>query len=120
MADSKKYQGSCHCGTVKYEVELDLSGPVLACNCSMCGRTGALMTFAPAAQFQLQTGEATLTDYQFNTKNIHHLFCATCGVRPFARGTGRDGSPMCMINVRCLEGVDPTTLEVRHVDGKRL
>jgi len=118
MSDAKMYRGSCHCGAVKYEVELDLSGPVLACNCSMCGRTGSLMTFVPADKFRLLSGEGALTDYQFNTKNIHHLFCTTCGVRSFGRGTGRDGVATCMINVRCLEGVDPLSLEVKHVDGK--
>ena len=118
MSEAKQYRGSCHCGAVRYDVELDLSGPVLACNCSMCGRTGSLMTFVPADKFHLASGQDALTDYQFNTKNIHHLFCATCGVRSFARGTGPGGSAMCMINVRCLDGVVPMALEVKHVDGK--
>lgn len=118
MSQNKTYQGSCHCGNVKYQVELDLSGPVLACNCSMCGRTGSLMAFVPEAQFQLRSGEDSLSDYQFNTKKIHHLFCSNCGVRSFARGTGPGDSAMCMINVRCLDGVDPQTLQIEHWDGK--
>ena len=75
MSESKTYRGSCHCGNVKYEVELDLSGPVLACNCSMCSRTGSLMAFVPENQFRLLAGDQSLSDYQFNTKKIHHLFC---------------------------------------------
>jgi len=118
MSESKTYRGSCHCGNVKYEVAMDLSGPVLACNCSMCGRTGSLMTFVPEEKFTLTAGEGSLSDYQFNTKNIHHLFCSNCGVRSFGRGTGHGGAGMCMINVRCLEGVDPLALQVKHVDGK--
>jgi hypothetical protein len=118
MSESKTYQGSCHCGNVKYQVELDLSGPVLACNCSICTRTGSLMAFVPEEQFQLLSGEGSLSDYQFNTKKIHHLFCSTCGVRSFARGTGPGGSAMCMVNARCLEGVDPLALEVKRWDGK--
>lgn len=118
MSESRTYQGSCHCGNVKYEVALDLSGPVLACNCSMCGRTGSLMTFVPEEAFRMLSGEDSLSDYQFNTKNIHHLFCRNCGVRSFARGTGPGGKAMRMINVRCLEGVDPQTLQIKHVDGK--
>ena len=118
MNQNKTYRGSCHCGNVKYDVELDLSGPVIACNCSMCGRTGALMAFVPEDKLQLLTGAASLSDYQFNTKNIHHLFCSNCGVRSFARGTGPGGDAMCMVNVRCLEGVDPSTLDVKPWDGK--
>jgi hypothetical protein len=118
MSESKTYRGSCHCGNVKYEVELDLSGPVMACNCSICGRTGSLMAFVPEEKFTLLAGAASLTDYQFNTMNIHHLFCSNCGVRSFARGTGPSGSAMCMVNARCLEGVDPLALEVKRWDGR--
>jgi hypothetical protein len=118
MSSSTTYRGSCHCGNVTYDVELDLSGPVLACNCSICTRTGSLMAFVPTDKFQLLSGEESLTDYQFNTKQIHHLFCSNCGVRSFARGVRPDGAPMCMINARCLEGVDPSALQVKHWDGK--
>jgi len=84
----------------------------------MCGRTGSLMTFVPENKFQLLSGDDSLSDYQFNTKRIHHLFCGNCGVRSFARGTGPGDSAMCMINVRCLDGVDPLKLELTHYDGK--
>jgi hypothetical protein len=118
MAEIKEYKGSCHCGKVTYNVSLDLTAPATACNCSICGRTGTLLTFVPAAQFKLERGDDVLTDYQFNKKHIHHLFCSTCGVRSFARGTGPDGKEMVAINARCLEGVDPKTLNIREFDGR--
>jgi hypothetical protein len=118
MGETKTYVGGCHCGKVRYHVSLDLSAPAVACNCSICGRTGTLLTFVPASQFTLERGEDALTDYQFNKKIIHHLFCSTCGVRSFARGTGRDGSPMVAINARCLEGVDPAELQIQAYDGR--
>lgn len=119
MGEKREYEGSCHCGKVRYTVSADLSGEVMTCNCSMCRRTGALLTFVPAAQFELKQGEDALTDYQFNKKVIHHLFCSTCGVRSFARGTGPDGSQMVAVNARCLEGVDAGTLKIQHIDGAR-
>jgi hypothetical protein len=111
------YQGSCHCGAVRYSVDLDLEKPVTACNCSICGRTGTLLTFVPAGSFKLEAGEDSLTDYQFKRKHIHHLFCKVCGVRSFARGAGPQGQPMVAINARCLEGVDLSKLNVNHFDG---
>jgi hypothetical protein len=36
----------------------------------------------------------------------------------FARATGPDGTPMVAINVRCLEGVDPYSLEPTRFDGR--
>jgi hypothetical protein len=119
MANEKKYNGSCHCGKVRYEVSLDLAaGNVMACNCSMCGRKGTLLTFVPAEEFKLISGEDALTHYQFNKKVIDHSFCSTCGVTSFARGINpRDGKAMVAINARCLEGVQPEKLTIKHYDG---
>jgi hypothetical protein len=117
MGETKTYEGGCHCGKVRYSVDADLSGELLSCNCSMCGRAGSLLTFVPVAQFQLKQGEDALTDYQFNTKNIHHLFCSTCGVRSFARGKGPGGAEMVAINARCLEGIDVGQLKIKQIDG---
>jgi hypothetical protein len=118
MSDPKTYQGGCHCGKVRYEVSLDLAAPVIACNCSICGRTGTYLQFVPAEKFTLRSGEESLTDYQFNTKTIHHLFCKVCGVRSFARGKTKDGKETAAINVRCLDDVDLQALNVQQFDGK--
>jgi hypothetical protein len=86
----------------------------------MCGRTGTLLTFVSADDFKLLSGEDSLTDYQFNKQVIHHLFCKVCGVKPFARGKNRDNSDMVAVNVRCLDGVDPSQLQVKSFDGKSI
>jgi hypothetical protein len=115
-AETKTYEGSCHCGKVRYEATCALNGAI-ACNCSMCRRKGTLLTFVPEEQFKLHQGEDALTDYQFGKKTIHHLFCSTCGVTSFARGSSPDGKTMIAINVRCLDGVDPEKLSLTHHDG---
>lgn len=111
------HTGGCHCGAVRYRVEIDLTKPVIQCNCSICARTGTLLAFVPESGFTLEKGEQNLTDYQFNKQVIHHLFCKTCGVRSFARGSG-PGGPMVAINTRCLDDVDANTLNIQHFDGK--
>jgi hypothetical protein len=111
------YQGSCHCQEVRFEVDVDLAHPI-TCNCSYCQRRGSILAFAPASSFSLQSGEGKLTEYRFNTKNIQHLFCSVCGMESFARAMGPDGTPMVAINVRCLEGVDPYSLEPTMFDGR--
>lgn len=114
------HHGSCHCGAVQFDADLDLDN-LMTCNCSICGRTGAIMAFAPGSQLHRITGDDKLTDYQFGKKNIHHLFCSVCGVRPYGLGKGHDGAEWAMINVRCLDGVDTHTLKVtRQYDGKNL
>lgn len=118
MPENKTFEGGCHCGDVRYRVTgLPLEG-VITCNCSRCSMLGSILTFVPAESFALLSGEASLTDYQFNKKVIHHLFCKTCGVQSFSRGVGKDGSPMIAVNVRCLDGVDLEALKPQLFDGK--
>ena len=117
-SSTTSHSGGCHCGAVRYRVELDLSKPVISCNCSMCGRSGTLLAFAPASAFTLESGDEQLSDYQFNHHVIHHLFCRVCGIKSFARGVAPDGSPTVAINTRCLDGVDISSLSVHHVDGR--
>ena len=118
MSGATRHQGGCHCGKVRYEVKIDLEAPVLACNCSMCGRTGTYLSFVGAGDFTLLSGEGELTDYRFNKHRIHHLFCRTCGIKSFARGVGRDGGPTVAVNVRCLDDVPLDQLEISHFNGK--
>ena len=112
-----KYEGGCQCGAVSYAVEVDLQNTI-TCNCSRCQRMGFVLAFTPKDNFQLKSGEDNLTEYLFNHKAIHHLFCSTCGVQSFAYGTTSDGAPIVAINVNCLSGVEPRELKSQHVDGK--
>jgi len=112
------YTGGCQCGQVRYEVAADI-GEVMSCNCSRCVRLGWLISFVPAPDFKLISGEGATTDYQFNKHHIHHRFCSTCGIQSFAQGKGPGGAEMVAINVRCLDGVDPGGLKVKTVDGRR-
>lgn len=116
MSETKRYTGSCHCGAVKYEVDLALDS-VIACNCSICSRSGSLLTFTTPESFNLLQGEESLRDYRFNKHVINHQFCATCGIKSFAHGVGPKG-PAVAINVRCLEDVDLDALTVHQVDGR--
>ncbi|MDQ0467574.1 GFA family protein [Labrys wisconsinensis] len=113
----QRYEGGCHCGRVHYAVSADIDNTI-ACNCSRCAKLGVILTFAPAESFVLESGEDALSEYRFNKRVIRHLFCATCGVESFARGTGPGGVEMVAVNVRCLQGVDPDTLNPKRVDGR--
>jgi hypothetical protein len=118
VSELQAHEGGCHCGAVRYRARVDLARPVLSCNCSMCGRSGTLLSFIPATDFTLLSGDDALTDYQFNKHVIHHLFCRTCGIKSFARGKGKNGEDTVAVNVRCLDGVDVDALAVTKFDGR--
>ena len=114
-----KFQGSCHCRRIVFEVDGDLAG-VTGCNCSICSRKGVLMWFVPREKLRLLTPEADMATYTFNKHNIRHHFCATCGIHPFAEANDPKGNPMAAINVRSLEDFDISSLPVKHFDGRSL
>ncbi len=74
-------QGSCVCGTVRYEVEGPFSA-MLSCHCSMCrkhhGAPFATYANAALAGFRWLSGEATLGHYAAS-RNYTRSFCSTCG-----------------------------------------
>ncbi|HMU67712.1 MAG TPA: GFA family protein [Cellvibrionaceae bacterium] len=112
-----KYQGSCHCGKIAFDVEGEIAG-VLACNCSICQRKGSLLWFVPREQLTLKTDPAAMSTYLFNKQIIQHHFCAHCGIHPFGEGVALNGATMAAVNVRCLDDIDLASLPVQHFDGR--
>ena len=109
------YTGGCHCGRVRYEVTTDLAR-ISQCNCSICGKKGYLHHMVPPDRFRLLQGEDALVTYQFGTHSARHQFCGVCGVASFYRP--RLDPTSFMVNARCLDGVDPSTLNVVQFDGR--
>ena len=111
------FSGSCHCGTVTFEVAGDPPTEAMSCNCSHCRRKGLLLSFQPAEALTITAGEHGLADYLFNKHAITHRFCTTCGCQPFAQGKGPDGSAMAAVNLRCVPDIDLETVTIQKVDG---
>ena len=95
----KTCRGSCHCGAVQFEADLDLT----------------------QSTFRLLKGEAELTPYRFNTGKNHHYFCKHCGVRSFGVGNDTPIGKMFGVNVGCLDEVSDEVLAsipITYVDGR--
>lgn len=114
-----KYQGSCHCGRIKFEVEGELKN-AMTCNCSICSRKGTIMWFVPRDNLHLLTPDDAASTYTFNKHIIKHRFCPVCGMHPYGEGSDQQGNRMAAINVRCLENVDLSTIPTQQFDGRSM
>jgi hypothetical protein len=113
----KTYRGSCHCGAVQFQAQLDLSAGTSRCNCSFCHKARFWMSFVKAAEFTMLSGEDALQDYQHTPAGrpapfLHLCFCKHCGIRAFTKGgeLARFGGAFYAINVACLD--DATDAEL--------
>ena len=85
------YQGSCHCGAIRFEADIDLEEGSNRCNCSYCAKGRAWFVFAKGPQrLRLLHGEG-VSEYRWTPPgeaepHLTFTFCRTCGVRTFAKG----------------------------------
>ena len=105
-----KHLASCHCGSVK--MELDLPGglkDIRRCDCSLCRRRGAIVASVSLDGITILEGRESLKLYQFNTNTAKHYFCRNCGV--YTHHQRRSNPTQYGFNVACLEGINPLKVE---------
>ena len=125
----KVYQGSCHCGAVRFECDLDLADGTRRCNCTFCLKTRMWKAFAMAGEFRLLAGKEALADYQaapssWPEGHVHHYFCRYCGVRGFSKGyleIAPFNGDFHAVNIACLDNASDAELAaapVQYEDGR--
>ncbi|MDF5712482.1 MAG: GFA family protein [Rhizonema sp. NSF051] len=112
---SVTYEGGCHCGAVRFRVEVD-QHKADDCNCSICRKKGFLHLIVAQNKFTLLQGEDVLTTYKFNTGVAQHKFCSICGINSFYIPRSH---PDCIdVNVRCLDGDALPQFEIVPFNGQ--
>ena len=106
--------GRCHCGNVAFE--LDWAGdaariPARACGCTFCAKHGGVWTSHAGSRLAVKIADEThVSRYEFGTRTATFHICARCGVPPLVTSE-IDGRVYAVVNVNCLEGVDPARLD---------
>ena len=118
-SDPITLKGACHCGAVRFTVELPLGlSSARRCTCSICRMRGAVAVTATLDGLKLVAGADKLATYRFNTKTAEHHFCSVCGI--YTHHKRRSNPDQLGVNVACLEGVSPFDFrEVVVYDGER-
>jgi hypothetical protein len=84
------YQGSCLCGTVRYEITGQI-GPISLCHCSRCRKANGSAFLASAevspSEFKIVSGHESLGDFE-SSPGVHRIFCRGCGSPIISRRPG--------------------------------
>ena len=115
-----EYQGSCHCGAVKFSFQSEEIDKGLRCTCSVCRRKGAMMSafVIPEEELKIDAADDALSIYQFGTNKAKHFFCSRCGIYPFHETMRMPGQ--YRVNLGCIDNLETTQLECDIFDGKNL
>jgi hypothetical protein len=116
---STKHLGGCHCGAVRFAVDLDLEKGASRCNCSICHKvSNAGMLIKPEA-FQLLEGEQFLSSYSFGAKIGVRRFCRHCGVHCYGQGhLEMLGGDFVTVNLNVVDDVDSSYMPTQYWDGR--
>lgn len=117
---STDYQGSCHCGAIKFSYSGEEITAGLRCTCSICSRKGAMMSpeAIPPGVLQVDANDEDLGLYQFDSGIAKHYFCRRCGIYTHNEMLRFPGH--FRVNIGCIEGLDTSDFEVTVFDGKNL
>jgi hypothetical protein len=101
-----KVQGSCHCGQITYEAEVD-PARVGLCNCTDCqmltGSAFRVSVPAPRESFRLLSGQPKeyVKTADSGAKRAH-AFCPNCGTPVYAKAAIGE-TPAYSLRVGCLK-----------------
>jgi len=113
-----KHTGGCHCGAVRFEVEIDPSTGAM-CNCTVCTKIAWVGSIAKPAAFTLLQGEDSLSTYEWGGRISRRKFCKHCGIHCFAYGhLDVLGGDYVSINLNCLDDFDLSKVQLSYWDGR--
>jgi hypothetical protein len=117
----KTYHGSCHCGAVAYEADLDLANGTGRCNCTFCLKSRAWSAFVQPAAFRITRGAESVVAYHRHAEAPVKFHCPTCAIQTHSTGDADYmGGPFVGIFVSTLDDATPEELAaapIRYSDG---
>ena len=111
---TQTFHGSCKCGAVSFEADIDLALGTTKCNCTSCWKRRWWSVRVKPEHFRALRGEEELGQANF---------CRSCGVIPYAQveaAEWNDGAYVS-VNVAALDDLEPRALmeaPIQLCDGR--
>jgi hypothetical protein len=115
----KRHAGSCHCGAVRFEVEIEAGAMASRCNCTICTKVAQTSTIVKPGAFSLASGAEALSEYRWGGETGTRFFCKHCGIHCFGRGHLAElGGDYVSVILNALDDVDVSQCKVVYWDGR--
>ncbi|NUP05458.1 MAG: GFA family protein [Polyangiaceae bacterium] len=120
LSGKKTYKGSCHCGAIRFEVELDLAQTMVGrCNCSICTKVSPTGAIVKPEALKIVAGEDKAGQYKWGPEISTRYFCKNCGVHCYGRGHLAElGGDYASVNLNVIDEIDVSTLKIVYWDGR--
>lgn len=120
---NKTFRGSCQCGRVEFEADIDLSRGTNKCNCTACWKRRWWSVAVKPDAFRPLAGAEELSKFRPGAERGHGGFCKHCHVMPYGwvdAAEWNDGEYVS-VNVACLDDLAPAELmaaPLNYMDGR--
>jgi len=118
---SKKYQASCHCGSVKITITRQPEF-MQDCNCTLCSNSGAVWGYLDPVAFIVAGDTKGYVRKDYPQPAVDIRFCNICGAtthwlltEEYIARTGQNAR--MAVNMRLFKSEDLTGIELKFPDG---
>lgn len=110
------YEGSCHCGRVRFELR-ETPQWLVECNCSLCSRIGAKWAHSEIQNIRLHYQEGSTVAYSRGDKTLAVHSCNHCGCTTHWENLMPEKYNRMAVNFRMCADEDLSQFRIRQFDG---
>jgi hypothetical protein len=79
----KLFHGSCHCGKIKFQANIDLTQETIKCNCTFCRKNSYWGIKVKNEDFEILEGQDYFSKTSSDPNIGEYIFCKHCSNMPF-------------------------------------
>ena len=112
-----KIESSCHCGTLKLEIEGEIPASLTSCNCSICKRHGGLFAYYIPTTVKVLGNPDSTDEYVWGDRSIAVVRCKSCGCVSHWQSLDPKQNDRMGVNARLFTNVEIDRIPIRRFDG---
>jgi hypothetical protein len=119
---TKLFHGSCHCGKIKFQANIDLTKGSSKCNCTFCRKNSNWNVKVIPEDFKIIQGEEFFSKYENRPEMGYYVFCKHCGNMSFGISKKtewtQDGASIKLSSLDDVSTEELNSSPISYYDGK--